>query len=306
MANHVNLTLIYNKTNIKMRPDINQKDTDNRIYKAAYNYLLGFEKKGVTADVINKYLHFSETKPRQTRINGIYSRLLESAQNGSMKSKVIGDSIDGFKNIGKILVASFDHRLQAQIQTELKAEPEREQEVVSSLLGCSYQRFGESVLQEWKIPDVIIQSLHALSAGELKKATHRSEWLRQVVSFSDEVAALLVHSDLKEKTAQSMIERCAPLLRRYGKCLEINQATLEEMLRRVDNETRQLADSMDIAVNEPWTDLDLELGLGDAGAQLGNEFTCRALPRMPCSRRSVIPVASRSMRATVCWLACRM
>ncbi|MBX9868170.1 MAG: HDOD domain-containing protein [Burkholderiaceae bacterium] len=181
-----------------------------------------------------------------------------------------------FKNIGKILVASFDHRLQAQIQTELKAEPEREQEVVSSLLGCSYQRFGESVLQEWKIPDVIIQSLHALPAGELKKATHRSEWLRQVVSFSDEVAALLVHSDLKEKTAQSMIERCAPLLRRYGKCLEINQATLEEMLRRVDNETRQLADSMDIAVNEPWTDLDLELGLGDAGAQLGNEFTMQS------------------------------
>jgi HD-like signal output (HDOD) protein len=181
-----------------------------------------------------------------------------------------------FKNIGKILVASFDHRLHAQIHQQLQAEPEREQEVVSSLLGCSYQRFGESVLQEWKIPDVIVQSLQALPGGELKKATHRSEWLRQVVSFSDDVASLMVHSDLKEKEGQSMIERCAPLLRRYGKCLEINQRTLEEMLRRVDHETKQLADSMSIAVNAQRGDFNVEQGVEVDSEELGNEFAMQS------------------------------
>ena len=181
-----------------------------------------------------------------------------------------------FKNIGKILVASFDHRLHAQIQQQLQAHPEQEQEVVSSLLGCSYQRFGENVLQEWKIPDVIIQSLHILPSGELKKAVHRSEWLRQVVSFSDDVASLLMHRDVNEKPAQSMIERCAPLLRRYGKCLEINQGTLEEMLRRVDHETRQLADSIDIPVSAVSSELDFAFDASDPGAQLGNEFTMQS------------------------------
>lgn len=160
-----------------------------------------------------------------------------------------------FKNLGKILVAAFDHRLHAQIQRQTQADPEHEQEIISDLLGCSYQRFGESVLQEWKIPEVIVQSLHPLPAGELKKAAHRSEWLRQVVSFSDALAGMMMHPNARGKGIANLIERCSPLLRRFGKCLEIDQPTLETMLRRVDQETRQLADSMDISVTTLWDEV---------------------------------------------------
>lgn len=160
-----------------------------------------------------------------------------------------------FKNLGKMLVAAFDHRLHAQIQRQIHADPEHEQEIISDLLGCSYQRFGESVLQEWKIPEVIVQSLHVLPGGELKKAVHRSEWLRQVVSLSDALAGMMMHPDARGKGIGSLIERSTPLLRRFGKCLEINQPILEAMLRRVDYETRQLADSMEIGVTSVWDEV---------------------------------------------------
>lgn len=161
-----------------------------------------------------------------------------------------------FKNMGRVLVASFDHPLHLRIQKMQDSGQTSAAEAASVLLGCSYERFGELALQEWKIPDTIISSLAPLPPGELKKAAHRGEWLRQVASFSDALAAVVIRPDGKTPG-----ERCKPLLQRYGKVLELDQPRLEEMLRKVEQEVRQLAKSMDIAMPEVGAE-------GGDGAQL--------------------------------------
>ncbi|MEB0033075.1 HDOD domain-containing protein [Undibacterium sp. RTI2.1] len=148
-----------------------------------------------------------------------------------------------FKNIGRVLVASFDHVLYGRIQAMQISGQANAADASSLLLGCSYDRFGEMALQDWKIPDTIIQSLGALPAGEQKKASHRNEWLKQVATFSDGVASLVLTTGTDNLSA-----RCKPLLQKFGKVLELDQAKLEEMLARVTQETRQLAESMDIAL----------------------------------------------------------
>lgn len=150
-----------------------------------------------------------------------------------------------FKNVGKVLVASFDHPLYARIQAMLKTGQTSSQEASSVLLGCSYERFGEMALQEWKIPDTIIQSLTPLPGGELKKVTTRAEWLRQVASFSDEMATFIMNSG-----GGNLSEKTKTLLHRYGKALDLDQAKLDELLVKVETETRQLAKSMDIAMSD--------------------------------------------------------
>ena len=152
-----------------------------------------------------------------------------------------------FKNIGRVLVASFDHQLHERIQIMRASELTQAHEAANLLLGCSYERFGESVLQEWSIPDTIIQSLAPLPAGELKKANSRSEWLKQVASFSDAVAELMLSTERKAVSAKLSV-RCAPVLQKFGKVLELDQTRFEEMLKRVESETRQLADSMEISI----------------------------------------------------------
>ncbi|MFZ6757538.1 HDOD domain-containing protein [Undibacterium sp. Ji50W] len=153
-----------------------------------------------------------------------------------------------FKNVGKILVASFDHPLYSRIQAMLQTGKTSSKEASDVLLGCSYERFGELALQEWKIPDTIIQSLAPLPAGELKKVNNRAEWLRQVASFSDALASVIMTAG-----GGNMTEKARPLLQRYGKALELDQAMLDEMLVRVELETRQLAKSMDIAMSDIHT-----------------------------------------------------
>ena len=152
-----------------------------------------------------------------------------------------------FKNIGRVLVASFDHSLYRQIQNQQALDTSIADVAVKSLLGSSYERFGEVILQEWKMPETIIQALAALPGGELKKTEHRSDWLKQIASFSDAIAAMLVSGD-QQFSAKIISQRCDALLKRFGKALELSQPQLEQILLKVEKETRELANSMDLAM----------------------------------------------------------
>ncbi len=61
---------------------------------------LGVE--GVKPELVEKSLHLDKTTRPQT-IAGLYERMLGSAQSANMKAGVIGDSIGGVGNLGRVL-----------------------------------------------------------------------------------------------------------------------------------------------------------------------------------------------------------
>ena len=77
--------------------------TDKELYKVAYDFLLSFE--GINVSILEDHFRVKEEKPKDLRL--IYKRLCNSAQNKQMSNRVIGGSINGFENLGKIL-ADFD------------------------------------------------------------------------------------------------------------------------------------------------------------------------------------------------------
>jgi hypothetical protein len=86
---------------------VTQAERDAKAYRIAKEFLFGLNVAGVTSDLVEKYLNPSETLSRAQSIPGIYSRILESAQNAGMKSGVIGKSIGGVDNLGPVL-CGFD------------------------------------------------------------------------------------------------------------------------------------------------------------------------------------------------------
>jgi hypothetical protein len=142
------------------------------------------------------------------------------------------------------------------------------QQAVNALLGCSFERFGAAILQDWKIPDSIVQAQTPLPSGELKKATHKSEWLKQVASFSNGLASIMLNVD-RNSPAQSLSARCTPLLNKFGNVMELDKPQLEAMLRKVETETRQLANSMDIMIPVLGQEDDVA---DDTDIQLDSEF----------------------------------
>ena len=81
---------------------------DKEIYKKAKAFLFENAPKEITADIINSYLSVPSSSYTSTSLDEIFKRLLNSAQNANMKSGVIGGSINGFENLGKVLF-QFNH-----------------------------------------------------------------------------------------------------------------------------------------------------------------------------------------------------
>ena len=83
--------------------------TDKELYNAAIEFLLSF--KIITKETLYKHLRAEYEKPNDLSI--IYLKLCESAQNKQMSSKVIGHSVGGIENLGKVLF-DFNPQLVAE------------------------------------------------------------------------------------------------------------------------------------------------------------------------------------------------
>jgi len=81
---------------------VSQQELDIAAYALAKGFLLqSGAGKGVTRELIEKYLHLSA--PRPDTLAGLYMHMLESAQSANMKAGVIGGSIGGVGNLGRVL-----------------------------------------------------------------------------------------------------------------------------------------------------------------------------------------------------------
>jgi hypothetical protein len=78
-----------------------QEQIDRKAYKLAKAYLLNIPE--VTAKLVKEYINPMSLRPKPKTKNGLYRRILESAQNAGMKPKVIGGAIGGIDKLSVVL-----------------------------------------------------------------------------------------------------------------------------------------------------------------------------------------------------------
>jgi hypothetical protein len=93
---------VYPSAGATVMHQVNLQQRDRAAYTLAKDHLLqSGARKGVTPELIEKYLHLS--RPRPDTLAGLYEHMLESAQSANMKAGVIGGSIGGVANLGPVL-----------------------------------------------------------------------------------------------------------------------------------------------------------------------------------------------------------
>jgi HD-like signal output (HDOD) protein len=147
-----------------------------------------------------------------------------------------------FKNIGRVLVAAHEHELYTRIVELIDAGDHTAAKASMEVLGCSFELLGKSVLQEWKIPDTIVQALPAPPFGTLRPAKGRPEWLQQVAALSAEAAMLLPRLGAQDQEAA-----INALLKRFGFALNLDREKFNELLINAAQEVRVLANNTSIA-----------------------------------------------------------
>jgi HD-like signal output (HDOD) protein len=146
-----------------------------------------------------------------------------------------------FKNLGPLLVASHEHARYREINQLTAGSRHTPAQASQMILGCSYDTLSAAVLAEWKIPDVIVRAQAALPPGALKTAASRAEWMRQVASFSLDVASLLGKRGDPAATPEARA-----LLARYGTAFEIDAKALERLFTNVADAMQGLMESMNL------------------------------------------------------------
>ncbi len=76
---------------------------DNHTYLLARSYLPSLGQSDITTNLIETYLNPSSLNAKPTSKEGIYQRVLESAQNANMKAGVIGRAIGGVRQLSVVL-----------------------------------------------------------------------------------------------------------------------------------------------------------------------------------------------------------
>lgn len=81
----------------------NTAKIDNQAYLLAKSYLPNLGLNEITENLIEKYLNPLTINPKPTSKEGVYLRILESAQNANMKAGVIGRAIGGVDKLSVVL-----------------------------------------------------------------------------------------------------------------------------------------------------------------------------------------------------------
>lgn len=149
-----------------------------------------------------------------------------------------------FKNIGRLLVAAYDHQSYSQIIALVESGSHTPMQASMQVLGCSFELLADAVLREWNMPETIVQALAPLPSGVLRPAKGRQEWLQQVAAFSSAAARLIPGSNGSGQDAANKA-----VLTRFGGALGLDYGRLTELLTDVAQETLALASSADLALH---------------------------------------------------------
>jgi hypothetical protein len=154
-----------------------------------------------------------------------------------------------FKNIGHVLVSALDPALYEEIMTPVRSGEKSLHHSAVEQIGCSLVHFGSLVLQQWKMPDSIIQAAGLLPIGDIKKTKHRSDWVRQVAAFSSDASDVIMKNtqftETKDQNPNFDNEKyTADLIRKYGGALELDAKVLAGWLSHAVAETEQLVQKL--------------------------------------------------------------
>jgi HD-like signal output (HDOD) protein len=214
-------------------------------------FLLGFETVKTIAITTLLVDGFKDKKQArsvhkelvQALCSSIISREIASKSHYTNKEEIAVASL--FKNIGRILVASFDHELYDQINVISQNDKLDSNDICTNILGCSYQKFGETVLQEWHIPDSIISATQYLTKSEIVKTQNIFEWAKQVTNFSSILSHQIIYSD-KNNGSKNISNKDEIILNKLEKTLGIETEFLNTIVNKAKSEIKLISTCLEI------------------------------------------------------------
>ncbi len=144
-----------------------------------------------------------------------------------------------FHLLGKLLsIYYFPEEFEA-MKTLVINKGVNEDQAMRSVLGVSYEELGRGIAKEWKLPDIIGDSMKRLPEGTVPVAKTSKETLSQLACFSNELCAI-TSDDESSKMAY------AELAARYKDSLGITEKGITKLLESSVKEAEEFTRILNI------------------------------------------------------------
>ncbi|MCW9014970.1 MAG: HDOD domain-containing protein [Gammaproteobacteria bacterium] len=150
-----------------------------------------------------------------------------------------------FHNLGKLLAIYYFPDEAEVIQDVVKHKQMKENHAAESVLGVSYEEIGIAVGESWQLPTELIESMHTLPPGELKKPLSQSDLLKHVSGFSNEYCELI-----STTTAEERQQNFETLASRYNNTVTISRAQMDDIVSNAVNEMQKYAQLVNLDLKQ--------------------------------------------------------
>ena len=150
-----------------------------------------------------------------------------------------------YHNLGKLLAIYYFPEEMEVVLDHVKHNGMKEEHAVQSVLGVSYEEIGIAIGESWQLPHEIIESMHPLPPGELKKPLSQSDLLKHVSGFSNEYCALISDASVSDK--ENIFESMAS---RFSNTMSISHKQMDEILNTSIDEMEKYAELVNLDLKD--------------------------------------------------------
>ena len=205
--------------------------------------ILGFEQVRAAALSIILFEHLKDAKQAKSIKQEIYGALMsgiiarEHAKNMNLPGNETIETAfisSMFHQLGKLLTIFYFNDEFLEIQNLVSSQGLNEEKACKNVLGTTYCNLGKGVAKEWKLPDVISESMEKLPPGQIKPTNDNTILTRQLTCFANELCDIGKQTNDRDKAIEDLISR-------YTDCLKVNKDKIETLITHSKNELNSFA-----------------------------------------------------------------
>jgi len=150
-----------------------------------------------------------------------------------------------FHRLGKMLSIYYFPEEMEVILEHIKRKGMKEDHAAQSVLGVTFEEIGIAVGETWELPTEIVESMHPLPPGEVKKPISQTDTLKHVAGFSNEYTDLI--STTKPGDRRQSFDNLAS---RFSNTISISRGQMEEILSNSIDEMKKYAKLVDLDLTD--------------------------------------------------------
>ncbi len=141
-----------------------------------------------------------------------------------------------FHNLGRLLSQFYFPDESEEIKRTMEQRPCTEDVAAVQVLGLTFEELGIGIARTWGFPNLIVNSMRKLPAGNVRKANTAEERMRILSGFSNEVCALI--SDVEPEQRDKALRKVTA---RFGDTVPLSEQALRETMEKSFREVAQFA-----------------------------------------------------------------